>query len=64
MSAPGQFIDRVIDASLRHRGVVIGATVVLAALGVWAFATQNTDALPDLTPTQVLVMTEGNPVVL
>ena len=59
MSAPGQFIDRVIDASLRHRGVVIGATVVLAALGVWAFATLNTDAFPDLTPNQVLVMTEA-----
>ncbi len=30
----------------------------MAAAGVWAFATLNTDAFPDLTPNQVLVMTE------
>ena len=59
MSAPGSLIERVIDASTRHRAVVLGATVVLAAAGVWAFATLNTDAFPDLTPNQVLVMTES-----
>ncbi len=59
MGAPGTFIDRVIAASLRHRGVVLGATVVLAALGVWAFVTLNADAFPDLTPNQVVVMTEA-----
>jgi heavy metal efflux system protein len=52
-------IDWLIAASLRHRAVTIGATLVLAALGVWAFATLNTDAFPDLTPNQVLVMTEA-----
>ena len=54
----GSLIDRLIDASLRHRVVVLGATLVLAAAGAWAFATLNTDAFPDLTPNQVLVMTE------
>lgn len=55
----GTLIDRLIDAALRHRLVVIGATLVLAAVGTWAFATLNTDAFPDLTPNQVLVMTEA-----
>jgi heavy metal efflux system protein len=59
MSAPRDRIERLIDASIRHRGVVIGATLVLASAGVWAFATLHTDAFPDLTPNQVLVMTEA-----
>jgi cobalt-zinc-cadmium resistance protein CzcA len=59
MSAPSTFIERVIDASIRHRAVVLGATLALTAAGVWAFVTLNTDAFPDLTPNQVLVMTEA-----
>ena len=52
-------IERLIDLSLRYRAVVIGATLALVAAGTWAFATLNTDAFPDLTPNQVLVMTEA-----
>ncbi|MES2304647.1 MAG: CusA/CzcA family heavy metal efflux RND transporter [Gemmatimonadota bacterium] len=53
----GSLIDRLIHLSLRHRvGVAIAAAVVVVA-GGWAFATLNTDAFPDLTPNQVLVMT-------
>jgi cobalt-zinc-cadmium resistance protein CzcA len=55
----GLLIDRVIAASLRHRTTVIGATLALAVAGLWAFATLHTDAFPDLTPNQVLVMTEA-----
>jgi len=54
----GALIDRLIAASLRHRASVVGATALLAAAGLWAFATLNTDAFPDLTPNQVLVMIE------
>jgi cobalt-zinc-cadmium resistance protein CzcA len=53
----GAIIDRLIAASLRHRLAVVLATVVLVIAGIWAFATLNTDAFPDLTPNQVLVMT-------
>ena len=59
MNAPQTLIERVIDASIRHRAVVLGATLALTAAGVWAFATLKTDAFPDLTPNQVLVMTEA-----
>ncbi len=51
-------IDRLIAASLRHRLVVLGLTLTLATAGLWAFVTLNTDAFPDLTPNQVVVMTE------
>ncbi len=59
MDAPRSLIDRLIDASIRHRAAVIGATLAVGAAGVWAFATLNTDAFPDLTPNQVLVMAES-----
>jgi heavy metal efflux system protein len=52
-------IDRLITGALRHRAAVMIATLALAAAGSWAFATLNTDAFPDLTPNQVLVMTNA-----
>jgi cobalt-zinc-cadmium resistance protein CzcA len=51
-------IDRLITGALRHRAAVMIATLVLTLAGAWAFATLNTDAFPDLTPNQVLVMTD------
>jgi cobalt-zinc-cadmium resistance protein CzcA len=59
MTTPSTFVDRIIALSIRHRAGVVAATLALAAGGVWAFATLNTDAFPDLTPNQVLVMTEA-----
>jgi cobalt-zinc-cadmium resistance protein CzcA len=53
----GHLIDRLIGGAIKHRVAVIGATLVIAAAGVWAFATLNTDAFPDLTPNSVIVMT-------
>lgn len=54
----GHLIERLIAASLRYRRMVIAVTLLVAGAGLWAFATLNTDAFPDLTPNQVLVMTE------
>src|SRR5690349_4135275 len=53
----GAFIEWLIARSIQHRVAVIVATLVLAASGLWAFATLTTDAFPDLTPNQVIVMT-------
>jgi len=50
-------INHLISLSLRFRAAVIGAVLLLVAVGAWAFATINVDAFPDLTPNQVLVMT-------
>jgi cobalt-zinc-cadmium resistance protein CzcA len=50
-------INGLIALSLRHRTAVVAASLALAAAGVWAFRTLNTDAFPDLTPNQVIVMT-------
>lgn len=53
----GTLIDRLITAALRHRRFVLGATLLLALAGAGSFARLNTDAFPDLSPNQVLVMT-------
>jgi cobalt-zinc-cadmium resistance protein CzcA len=50
-------IEWLIARSITHRVLVIGATLLLAVAGIWAFATLTTDAFPDLTPNQVIVMT-------
>jgi len=50
-------IEWLIARSIRHRLVVVGATLLLTVAGIWAFATLTTDAFPDLTPNQVIVMT-------
>lgn len=59
MTSNTTLIDRLIAISLRHRWAVIGATLALAGAGLWAFVTLNTDAFPDLTPNQVIVMAEA-----
>ncbi|HVE34118.1 MAG TPA: CusA/CzcA family heavy metal efflux RND transporter [Gemmatimonadaceae bacterium] len=53
----GAFIEWLIARSITHRVAVVVATLVLTASGIWAFATLTTDAFPDLTPNQVIVMT-------
>src|SRR5439155_5093272 len=53
----GTLIDWLIARSISHRVAVVVGTLLLAASGIWAFATLTTDAFPDLTPNQVIVMT-------
>jgi Cu(I)/Ag(I) efflux system membrane protein CusA/SilA len=48
-------IDRLIEWSARHRGWVLAATLLLAALGWRALSTIQLDAIPDLSDTQVIV---------
>ena len=52
-------IDKIISAALKYRAAVIGAVLLIIAGGTWAFTTINVDAFPDLTPNQVLVMTDA-----
>jgi cobalt-zinc-cadmium resistance protein CzcA len=48
-------LTRIIDASLRHRGLVLVATFALLLSGALAFRALPVDAFPDTTPTQVQV---------
>ena len=56
-SRPG-FIARIIDASGRRPGLVVGLVAALALAGGVAATQTPLDALPDLTDTQVIVATE------
>ena len=51
-------IDRVIEFSIRHRGLVIVAGLVLAVWGVYAVHQTPMDAVPDLSENQSIVFTE------
>lgn len=53
----GKLINWIIGGAIKNRIAVIGATLGMAAAGLWAFETLTTDAFPDLTPNAVLVMT-------
>ena len=50
-------LTRIIDWSLRHRWVVLGAAAALVVAGVLAFRDLPIDAFPDTTPMQVQVNT-------
>ena len=50
-------LSRLIELSLQHRAVVLLATLLLVAWGVWAFRSLPLDAFPDTTPVQVTVNT-------
>ncbi len=51
-------INRIIEFSVRQRGLVIVAGIVLAVWGVIAVSQTPIDAVPDLSENQVLVYTE------
>src|SRR5437016_5868135 len=51
-------IQRLIELSLRNRGLVIALYLGLAAWGYWALLRTPIDAIPDLSDNQVIVFTD------
>jgi Cu(I)/Ag(I) efflux system membrane protein CusA/SilA len=51
-------IEKIIEATLRARFLVIAAVLLLIALGIGAVRTTPLDAIPDLSDVQVIVFTE------
>jgi Cu(I)/Ag(I) efflux system membrane protein CusA/SilA len=51
-------IKRLIELSLRNRGLVIVLYIALAAWGYWALLRTPIDAIPDLSDNQVIVFTD------
>src|SRR4030065_405808 len=51
-------IRAVIEASLRNKLLVIIASLMLIAAGVWSVRHMPLDAIPDLSDVQVIVLTE------
>jgi Cu(I)/Ag(I) efflux system membrane protein CusA/SilA len=51
-------ITRLIDSCLENRFLVIVATLLVVATGLWAARTMPLDAIPDLSDVQVVIFTE------
>jgi Cu(I)/Ag(I) efflux system membrane protein CusA/SilA len=51
-------IQRMIEFSLKNRGLVLLAYLALAAWGYWALLRTPIDAIPDLSENQVIVFTD------
>jgi len=53
-------LNYLVAASIRARGAVIAALVLLLAVGAWAARTLPIDALPDVSTVQVSVLTSAS----
>ena len=51
-------INRLIEFSLKNRGLVLGLYLALAVWGAWALTATPIDAIPDLSDNQVIVFTD------
>ncbi len=53
-----KFIKNIIHFSLRHRYFIFFLTAVLIALGVWAYKETPIETFPDVTNTQIVIITQ------
>src|SRR6478752_8236073 len=53
-------LNYLVAASIKARGAVIAALVLLLLVGVWAARTLPIDALPDVSTIQVSVLTSAS----
>lgn len=51
-------LERVVDFSLRHRGLIAWAALGLVAAGLWSATRLGVDAVPDITNPQVQINTK------
>ncbi|MFA6288434.1 MAG: CusA/CzcA family heavy metal efflux RND transporter [Opitutaceae bacterium] len=51
-------LDRLIDFSLRKRGLIVFFTLLLVGAGFWSATLLTVDAVPDITSPQVQINTE------
>lgn len=53
-----KFIDFIIAFSLRRRAMVICLSLLLSIVGIWCFRNTPVDAFPDVTNTNVTIITQ------
>lgn len=53
-------MNRVVEFALRNRVLVIVFTIAVIGIGVWAVRILPIDAVPDITPNQVIVLTDAS----
>ena len=53
-------MNRVVEFALHNRFLVIVFTVLVIGVGIWAMQALPIDAVPDVTPNQVIVLTNSS----
>ncbi|MEY3853151.1 MAG: hypothetical protein RI910_2131, partial [Verrucomicrobiota bacterium] len=56
---PSSWLERVLQGSIRHRWLVLLATLMMALVGVYHARSLPIDAVPDITNVQVQINTEA-----
>lgn len=56
---PSSSLERLLQGSIRHRWLVLLATLVMALVGVYNYRSLPIDAVPDITNVQVQINTEA-----
>jgi cobalt-zinc-cadmium resistance protein CzcA len=52
-------VNRIVEFALHNRFLVIIFTVLVIGVGIWAMQVLPIDAVPDITPNQVIVLTNS-----
>ena len=52
-------MNKVVEFALRNRFLVLVFTVLVVVVGIWAVRVLPIDAVPDITPNQVIVLTDA-----
>lgn len=55
-----RFVRNIIAFSLKNRFFVFFATLVLVAAGIWSYVKTPLEAFPDVTNTQIIIVTQWN----
>jgi len=52
-------MNEIVEFALRNRFLVVVFTLLVVAVGIWAMRVLPIDAVPDITPNQVIVLTDA-----
>ena len=55
-----KLIKNIIHFSLRHRYLVFFLTAILVVIGIWSYENTPIETFPDVTNTQIIIVTEWN----
>ena len=54
-----RMLNRIVQFSLRHRGVIMVLGVILIAYGLYIATQTRVDVFPEFAPPQIIIQTEG-----
>src|ERR1700712_1608016 len=55
-----KFISNIVTFSLRNRPFIFFMTMVIVIAGIWSYVRTPLEAFPDVTNTQIIIVTQWN----